>query len=244
MADSTAITERMTESKHFRLPDLPDELQVKIYQKYFEGTNLTITRYHQASGNLRFGGIPSLDLELVCYDMHIEARKARSQMTLGTMVVAEGNDFNNGDFAKFVDDNRYSWVRNHIQKLQFWGTRLPTSAPVNWEPLIARCVQLREVDVFIPNRPIVAYLDIADAQGSGSFSPFSGKDSGQRLVRRILARAQPSVRSLSPFGLDSFRTILVQRSAQCKVVAHYGNIYIDMDGRELLADLTEVFYGS
>lgn len=81
------MTERTTEPEHFQLRDLPDELQVKVYQKYFEGTILILQSYHQASGTLKFTGIPSLNLELVCHDVHSEAEKARSQMTGDVLII-------------------------------------------------------------------------------------------------------------------------------------------------------------
>jgi len=240
MADMTAMTEteRKTEPKHFRLRDLPDELQAKIYQKYFEGTKLILTTYDPASGKLKFKGIPSLNLELVSHYAHSEATKARSQMTDDILVVSDVHILHNEGFALFVDDPRYSWVRNHIQKLQFKETRSPCFGRVDWKPLIARCAQLQEVDVWTTGGRRTMPFRIADAQCAGSFSPTPSKDVAQGDMRRILADDQMPAQTIGLFSPGSLSKLLAQRSARYKATFHDGTIYLDMNGRKLFADVS------
>ena len=238
MADSTAMTERTTEPKHFRLRDLPGELQIKIYQKYFEGSRLTLKGHHHASGKLKFYGIPSLNLEMVCHDMHIEARKARSQKTGDILVVWDVHILNNGDFTKFVDDPMYSWVRSHIQKLDFRGTHLPLSGGVDWKPVIARCARLQEFDVWITVTTVVMPFRIADAQCTGFFPPAPSKDVAQDVMRNLLATDRIAIQAIGSFSPVLLRKLLAQRSARYKVTFDHGVIYSDLEGRRLLTDVS------
>lgn len=75
----------------FRLLTLPPELQVLVYRKYFEGTELTITHYDKQAAEFKFKGMPSLNIELVSRSVHTEARRARIDETHTQLTVLKRN---------------------------------------------------------------------------------------------------------------------------------------------------------
>lgn len=79
---------------------------------------------------------------------------------------------------------------------------------------------------------------LADVQYSGTSSFLSSRDVAQDIMRDVLAHGQLSTPTMGLFSPDLLRTLLAQRSAEYKVGLHDSIIYSDLDGWDLLADVS------
>jgi len=242
MADSTATSQRTTRLNHFRLRDLPDESQIKIYQKYFEGSQLILEDYDRVTGKLKFTGIPSLDLELDSHDVHIEAKKARNQMTGDTLAVVHKRIFLDGSLAEFLSDSRYFWVRGHIRMLQIQATYSSSFiSEVGWKlaVLISRCAQLREIDIRL-TRLRSCSVTMSVLQEPDILSYTRTKSLVQYAMRYAMAYGQTLVVSvLDLVRLKYLCTLLAQRSTEYKVTLHDMTMYCNcLDGAAFFTDVS------
>ncbi|KAK5957102.1 hypothetical protein OHC33_001471 [Knufia fluminis] len=135
----------------FRLLDLPPELQVRVYEKYFEGAELKIVAYDK-QGHFKFEGMPALDLERTCWTVNIEARKARSHCTSRKMDVFEPY-FIQDNLDAFSGGPRYDWIRQHIDKIYIGGASFPideinpSPTQSDWSALIQSCPRPEKVSI-------------------------------------------------------------------------------------------------
>ncbi|KAK5092936.1 hypothetical protein LTR70_005200 [Exophiala xenobiotica] len=119
----------------FRLLDLPQEIQDKVYDMYFQGCTLKLQGnavddslmlrlngdadgqndvddedmvMHQSVTNPAYS---LLDIELVCRKVHLDARRARSRVWPRT-VSLELSRYRNMGFQ--LRSRKYAWLQNHI----------------------------------------------------------------------------------------------------------------------------------
>lgn len=154
----------------FRLLHLPPELQLMVYQKYFEGSELTITEYSHETEVFVFRDLPSLNLELVSRNVSLDARSLRDRCTSRDLRV-EYPDFIKSHLGKFIGDKRYAWVRGHIEALlideatySLNAARVPLELQPDWQTLVVRCSRLTEVVIrFREHRVVVTVPAVASA---------------------------------------------------------------------------------
>lgn len=232
MPDARVATE--TDPPPFRLQDLPDELQIKVYQKYFEGTRLKLDKYEGSANKLLFSGMPSLNVELVCRDMHIEARKARSQQTHRYLITCETHMLSPKALDLFTEDARYVWIREHIDMLLLRDIARPLHEPMDWDRLVERCPRLQRVTLLL-QRPLwrANQLKIADEYCPASFTYVRSRDRVKTNLRKQLRMEEHSARIMEAFDPDALCRILAQRTPQYRVVLFSANMFTDAGSIDL-----------
>lgn len=206
-----------------------------------KGSQLILEDYDRVTGKLEFTGIPSFDLELVCHDVHIEAKKARNQMTGGTLAVVHKHIFLDGGLSEFLNDSRYSWVRGHIRILQIQAT-YPSSfiSEVGWKlaVLLFRCVQLREIDIQL-TRERFCGVSMSILQEPDILSYTSTKSFVQYAMRYAMVYGQTLVSVLDLVRLKYLCILLAQRSTEYKVTLHDMTMYCScLDGAAFFTDVS------
>ncbi|KAK5938776.1 hypothetical protein PMZ80_008968 [Knufia obscura] len=180
-------------SDSFRFNDLPDELQILIYLKYFEDTKLTLPEgWCKKSDSVV--GMPSLNLELVCHKMRIESRKARSEQTCRILSIPDSTAFVKG-LRYFAKNDKFKWLRNHIEELRCVGSWTPATATTSWPILVFKCPRLRRVDLTAD--PYVCEMPLrnpSDAYCLHDFAQVKVKIFFKAYLETCLGLRRPSVR--------------------------------------------------
>jgi len=179
------MTTCTTDLQPFRLQDLPPELRGQVCRQYFNGTELTLTIHGHEPGQLCFKGMPSLDLELVCQSMCGEARKARTQQVSRHLTFAE--PLLDGSIDKLLQDEQYTWVRNHIRVLTLRNILTPSGESIDWILFAETWPQLRGVNICAAVEPVVLPLSITGDAFASTVLGRTTKDIVRQILRSILA---------------------------------------------------------
>jgi len=107
--------------QRFRILDLPEDLQLRIYHLYFSCSKLKLVGNDDEG--LRFEGTPNLSIEQPSRSVHLDARKTHEKCTPRTLVLT--GEFFKSHLPTFTQDARYSWIRNHIDTFEIARYGLP-----------------------------------------------------------------------------------------------------------------------
>jgi len=148
MTSHSGVTvDKYAAAQPFRLLALPPELQLNIYRKYFEpmAASLILTTRDTDHDGLVFLGVPSLNIELVCHQVHIDARDIRDKAWTGDLVIKKPN-FLVQDMEAFCKQPEHSWVRERVHRIAFADLHLPVGIPA-WPNFVKCCPNLWTVSL-------------------------------------------------------------------------------------------------
>ena len=152
----------------FRLLDLPQKIQDKIYEKYLEGSSLQVKcvstcqpQGFQASPTceykrstllqtlaqhvLVFEGLPSLDIELVSRKVCGDVRKVRNETVSHTLAVKDMSCRVGSDVQRLFIDTKYDWVREHVDKVIFDDVDL--TFPKHYPEFVCNFTCVRDIQI-------------------------------------------------------------------------------------------------
>ena len=174
----------------FRLLDLAQEIQDRIYEKYFEATkpavsagvravaistsagkdcNFVPLKINYINPQLKAIGIPSLRIELVSRKICADARAARDRVVTTSIEIIES--FLNGEtldsvFIAIAESNEFAWLRGRTTKVLL-KEEFAFSRPKCWSIIL---------DAFPNLHHVVVEMD---------FLNHSGVSSSQELVKAL-----------------------------------------------------------
>lgn len=174
--------------------------------------------------------MPSLALDLVSHEVHIEARKERTRQTSRRMYVQEPHILTD-HLDMLLHDTRYAWIRSHISKLEFTRVRVSPRKLPDWRPLVSQWPRLRTVNIQVVRLSGKFPLNIANEYCSG-IARFS-KGMVTSIIRELMEKSYVSelvIRVLQP---DDLRYALEQNCSTYEASVRYTGIYQDESSTEL-----------
>ena len=135
-----------SDPRPFPLLRLPLEFQQNVYRKCYEGTVLELC---DCLGRLDCHDFPSLNLELTCREVHIEAKKVRTE-TFNHHLIVTGPSFLN-NINDFVTP-RFDWLRNHLHSIELIKPAVPIDEVPDWTILVDDCPKLKRLYLTICDR--------------------------------------------------------------------------------------------
>ncbi|KAK5939783.1 hypothetical protein PMZ80_008165 [Knufia obscura] len=137
----------------FRLLDLPQELQDRIYEQYFQSTGLRAFRKSQdewwdnpsPSDHVNFEGIQGLALERASSKVAADSRRARRKTWPRTLDVDVSCALYGGDFDALCYA-RYAWLQEHIERINMTMPAIG-GRDQSWSMWLASFAHLRDIAV-------------------------------------------------------------------------------------------------
>jgi len=125
-------------SEPFQLLSLPPELQLKIYAKYLEGADLTVTEHSHLKA------VPSLAIEQTCHQVCADVRNVRERVLPRVInVTLRCGRVSYGFLNDLASQSTYKWLREHITTLVLRCELLSDVPEKLWPLLVERCPQLK-----------------------------------------------------------------------------------------------------
>lgn len=144
MADNQSAIPGHTANQPFRLLDLPDELQLHIYRKYYEDKQITLP---DPKGDDTECHGPSLNVERTCHKVRNDAQKMRKKYLPRTLTISHGGFLAVNCLGRFIFARSFESVRKHINTIVITKVdRIETGwDSMPWEQLVDSCPNLRKV---------------------------------------------------------------------------------------------------
>ncbi|KAK5939785.1 hypothetical protein PMZ80_008167 [Knufia obscura] len=149
-SSSMAQSARSTTDQPFRLLHLPPEIQLLVYEKYFEGTRLgtVLLQYDNDSHKMILSGMPSLNIELANRRVSADARWARNKYTTDSLRIWD-EDFLFHHTHQFCTQPSLNWLRSHITTLKVANhdhlVRISAGRISPWDAILDACPKLKNV---------------------------------------------------------------------------------------------------
>lgn len=163
-----SVVESIHHGRPFRLLDLPEELQLNVVERYFEGAQLELD--DTPEGSFICQRIPSLRLERVSKHFCAISMKVRDQIER-TLLLDTSVDL--GVFVRELQSQlKFTWLRNHVRAIDFIGS-LAYPSISDWQQLLDVMPNLASV-----NYVFVIVCNVTDPTTSTLFSAISNNSIG------------------------------------------------------------------
>ncbi|KAK5946664.1 hypothetical protein PMZ80_000807 [Knufia obscura] len=162
----------------FRLLDLPQEIQDRIYELYFEDATITIEHIETLYDNhdqaedpetsddnaphikVKVSDIPSLSIDLVSRKVHLDALAARNRTISDILQLQTAVDMPQKHLLLEVAENaKYEWVRNHVTCLKFMDDNFLYEFP-DWQRFLQNFPYLRYITLCLYRIKAVLDFDL------------------------------------------------------------------------------------
>lgn len=133
---------------------LPQEIQDRIYDKYFEHAEATVrfsSRLEASSAiSIRVQRVPSLALERTCSKVNKDSMAARDRMVSTHLTISSAKNISKTNLLSQLAENpKLSWLRGRTTSLQLDDESNMSQYPIDWRPFLNSFPQLNTLKCLI-----------------------------------------------------------------------------------------------